>query len=56
MSFLANINWLDVLIVALLVLGVAVGFFQGLVRQLLGLLTFYISLVLATQYHLVVTR
>ncbi|MEW6231422.1 MAG: CvpA family protein [Chloroflexota bacterium] len=56
MSFLANVNWLDVLIVALLFLGVAVGFFQGLVRQLLGLLTFYISLVLATQYHLVVTR
>jgi uncharacterized membrane protein required for colicin V production len=44
-------NALDLIILALLALGMLVGWQQGLIRQLLGMAAFYVALVLGAQYH-----
>ncbi|TAH50605.1 MAG: CvpA family protein [Chloroflexota bacterium] len=47
---MAGLNWLDLIILLLLLTGMAIGFAQGLVRQVIGLVALYIGLVLATQF------
>lgn len=47
---MGGFNWLDLVIIVLLLTGMAIGFTQGLVRQLIGLVALYIALVLATQF------
>jgi len=49
-------NWLDLLLVVLVLVGVTVGYIQGLLRQLTGLLAFYIALVMASYSHATVER
>lgn len=47
---MGGFNWLDIIIIILLLSGMAIGFTQGLMRQLIGLAALYIGLVLATQF------
>src|SRR5438045_2436989 len=47
---MGGINWLDIVVIVLLLTGMAIGFTQGLVRQLIGFAALYIALVLATQF------
>jgi uncharacterized membrane protein required for colicin V production len=51
---LARANALDLIILALLAAGILTGWKQGLVRQLLGMASFYVALVLGAQYHRIV--
>ena len=44
-------NWVDLAILAVLMLGLATGWMQGLVRQLIVLAALYLGAILATQYH-----
>ena len=44
--------WLDIALVVMLVTNIAIGFHQGLARQLTLLISFYISIVLSFQYHM----
>jgi uncharacterized membrane protein required for colicin V production len=44
-------NWFDLVLVVLVLLGVIVGYIQGLLRQLIGLLALYIGLVMASYFH-----
>lgn len=43
-------NWFDLLLILLLLVGAAVGYMQGIIRQIIGLAALYIALVLATQF------
>ncbi|MBI4675236.1 MAG: CvpA family protein [Chloroflexi bacterium] len=47
---MAGFNWFDIVIIGCLLAGMAVGYAQGLIRQLIGLAALYVSLVLATQF------
>jgi len=47
---MADFNWFDILIIVLLLLGMAIGYSQGLIRQLIGLAAVYVALILATQF------
>lgn len=49
-------NWFDITLIALLIVGMAVGYSQGLVRQFIGLAAIYIGLVLGTQFFNVLAR
>jgi membrane protein required for colicin V production len=48
---LAKINLLDSVILLALLAGFAMGWYRGILRQLLGLAAFYVALVLGAQYH-----
>lgn len=48
------VNWVDVAVVILLLVGASIGLFQGLVRQTVFVITCYVAVVLAAQYHLLV--
>ncbi|MGE5141486.1 MAG: CvpA family protein [Rudaea sp.] len=43
-------NWVDLSILGILVLGLATGWLQGLVRQVIALAALYLGAILATQY------
>jgi uncharacterized membrane protein required for colicin V production len=49
-------NWFDLVLVVLVLVGVIVGYIQGLLRQLTGLLALYVGLVMASYFHGVVER
>lgn len=51
-----NYNWLDFALIVLLMVGMVVGYMQGVVRQLIGLAALYVGLVLATQFFQPVSR
>lgn len=51
MELLAAVNLVDLAILAALVAGFLLGWFRGILRQLLGLAAFYIALVIGAQYH-----
>ena len=44
-------SWIDVILVLMLVTGITVGFYQGLLRQAFLLLAIYIGTVLSAQYY-----
>jgi membrane protein required for colicin V production len=48
---LAAYNWLDLTIFLLLLTALAVGFAQGILRQVIGLAAFYIAIILGAQYY-----
>ncbi len=49
-------NWFDLVLVVLVLVGVIVGYIQGLLRQLTGLLALYVGLVVASYFHGTVER
>lgn len=49
-------HWFDFVLVGLVLVGVIVGYMQGLLRQLIGLLAFYVGLVMASYLHGAVER
>jgi len=51
MDILRQINWLDLIMLILLAVGLAQGWFLGFIRQVVSLAAIYIGLVLATQYY-----
>jgi uncharacterized membrane protein required for colicin V production len=55
MSLLGGFNWLDILILISLVIGLGVGYVQGLLRQTLGLAALYVGAILGAQYYTVVS-
>ena len=54
MSTIAGFSWFDLILMAVLVMGLMVGYGQGLVRQVLGLGVLYIGTILGAQYFSVV--
>ncbi|MDE3091233.1 MAG: CvpA family protein, partial [Chloroflexota bacterium] len=48
------LNWLDFLIFFLIIAGMAIGYAQGLLRQVIGLAALYIGAVLGAQYFSVI--
>ncbi len=44
------INWLDYVLILLLIAGVAIGYLQGMLRQVLNLASMYLGAILAAQY------
>lgn len=49
-------NWLDFVLIMLLLIGMATGYAQGMLRQVIGLAALYVGAVVATQYFQVVSR
>lgn len=43
-------NWVDFILIVLLAVGMALGYAQGLIRQVFGLVAFYLGVVLAAQF------
>jgi uncharacterized membrane protein required for colicin V production len=54
MDLLAGLNWLDLVLLGLLVVGLGIGYLQGMLRQVLGLAALYIGVILGAQYFLIV--
>ncbi len=54
MPAFGGFSWIDLLILSLLVVGLGVGYAQGLVRQIMGLAALYIATILAAQYFFIV--
>lgn len=48
---LAAYNWLDLIIFLTLLFALALGFAQGILRQVIGLAAFYIAIILGAQYY-----
>ncbi len=55
MNLIGGFNWLDFLIFFLVILSMAVGFAQGLLRQVIGLAALYIGSILGAQYYTVIS-
>ncbi len=45
-----SVNWLDLILIILLAVGMAVGYRQGLLREVIGLAAMYLGAILAAQY------
>lgn len=54
MNLIGGFNWLDILIFFLIIMSMAVGFAQGLLRQVIGLAALYIGAILGAQYYTVI--
>ena len=54
MGLLVGLNWMDVAVLGLFLLGMALGYTQGLIRQIITLATLYIGAILGAQYYHVV--
>jgi len=54
MNLVGGFNWLDFLIFFLIIVSMAVGFAQGLLRQVIGLAALYIGAILGAQYYSVI--
>ena len=55
MNLIAGFNWLDLLIFFLIIMSMAVGYAQGLLRQVIGLAALYIGAILGAQYYTVIS-
>src|SRR5512141_1721050 len=54
MGLLGGLNWLDLVILILLLVGLGIGYAQGLLRQVMNLAALYIGAVLGAQYYTIV--
>ncbi len=52
---LGGFNWLDILILVLVVVGIGKGFADGLLRQIIGLAALYMGTILGAQYYAVLS-
>jgi membrane protein required for colicin V production len=55
MNLIAGFNWLDFLILLLIIASTIIGFTQGLLRQVIGLAALYVAAVLGAQYYVVLS-
>lgn len=46
-----GVNWVDSTLILLLMLGLAIGYVQGLLRQVINLAAMYLGAILAAQYY-----
>lgn len=46
-----SVNWVDIAVVVLMLVGISAGLFQGMIRQALFGVAAYVGVVLAAQYH-----
>ena len=51
---LSVLNWIDLILLLLIVTSLAIGFAQGMLRQIIGLAALYIAMILAAQYYILV--
>lgn len=51
MAVLGGFNWFDIALFFLLIIGLIVGYAQGLLRQVIGLAAMYIAAILGAQYY-----
>lgn len=49
---MTQFNWVDLLLIIMLLIGMVVGYAQGLIRQIIGLAAVYVALVIATQFFI----
>lgn len=49
-------NWIDFILILMLLIGMAIGYAQGLIRQVVGFLAVYVALVIATQFFVPLTQ
>ena len=54
MGLLGGFNWLDVLVLAALIIGLGVGYAQGMLRQMIGLAALYVGAILGAQYYTII--
>lgn len=54
MGLLGGMNWLDVVVFIILIVGLCIGYAQGLLRQIMNLAAFYIGAVLGAQYYTII--
>jgi len=52
----SGLNWIDVILLLLIVTSLAIGFAQGMFRQMIGLAALYIAMILAAQYYIPVSN
>ena len=48
---LGGLNWVDLIVLFLAIAALAIGFAQGMLRQVIGLAAFYIATILGAQYY-----
>ena len=48
---LGGLNWIDLIVLFLVIASLAIGFAQGMLRQVVSLAALYIATILATQYY-----
>lgn len=53
---MAGFNWIDYVLIFMLLVGMAIGYAQGLIRELIGSAAVYVGLVIATQFFVPVTQ
>lgn len=53
---MSSFNWLDFVMIFMLLVGMALGYAQGLIRQVIGFAAVYIALVIATQFFVPLTQ
>lgn len=55
MGLLTGLNWLDALLFIAVLIGLGIGYAQGMLRQMIGLLALYIGAILGAQYYVVIS-
>lgn len=55
MGLLGGLNWLDLLVLMTLIVGLTIGYAQGLLRQVMNLAALYIGAVLGAQYYTIIS-
>jgi uncharacterized membrane protein required for colicin V production len=53
---LSGLNWIDLILLLLIITSLAIGFAQGMLRQMIGLAALYIAMILAAQYYIPVSN
>lgn len=49
---LSGLNWIDLILLLLIITSLAIGFAQGMLRQMIGLAALYVAMILAAQYYI----
>lgn len=48
----SGLNWIDLIVILLIITSLGIGFAQGMLRQMIGLAALYIAMILAAQYYI----
>jgi len=51
----SGLDWIDWILILLIITSLGIGFAQGMLRQIIGLAALYIAMILAAQYYVAVS-